>query len=123
MVILTFNPLITIVTEEEPIQAAAKELEVVLKGNDFSANRQLLVEKINDLIEKDFQKLVGILYRVDVSEDKLKTFLKENPATDAGLIIADLVIERQLQKIKSRRQSDKDRINQRDNDIDENEKW
>jgi hypothetical protein len=53
-----------------------------------------------------------------VNETRLKSLLQANKEQDAGIIIADLMIERQLQKIKSRRQS-----TQRDNDIDENEKW
>jgi len=67
--------------------------------------RSLLTVIINDLIQTDFQKLVAILYRVDVSEIKLKILLKETPGKDAGLIIADLIIERQIQKLKSRNQS------------------
>ena len=40
-----------------------------------------------------FSKLISILYRVDVSEPKLKSLLKENPNINAGLLIADLMIE------------------------------
>ena len=53
---------------------------------------------INGLIEKDFSRLVQILYRLDVSEDKLKTVLRENPAGDAGNMIAILIIERIAQR-------------------------
>jgi hypothetical protein len=56
----------------------------------------------NNLIESDFHKLVSLLYRVDVSENKLKQVLKDNPDENAGRIIALLVIERLLQKIRSR---------------------
>jgi hypothetical protein len=73
---------------------------------------------INYLIEHNFQKLVSLLYRIDISEPKLKKLLNDHPGTDAGNIIAELIIERQQQKIKSRQQ-----FSRRDNDIDENEKW
>jgi hypothetical protein len=53
---------------------------------------------INGLIEKDFSRLVQILYRLDVSEDKLKTVLQENPTGDAGNMIAILIIERIAQR-------------------------
>jgi hypothetical protein len=62
-----------------------------------------LAAQVNDLIENDFQQLISILYRIDVSEEKLRLLLKENPGTDAGLIIVNLIIERQLQKIESRK--------------------
>lgn len=105
-------------TEEESIQEMANELGMAVKGNDFSFNKQLIAERINELIQNDFQKLVSVLYRMDISEEKLKSLLKDNQGIDAGHIITDLMIERQLQKIKSRRQFSK-----RDNNIDENEKW
>jgi hypothetical protein len=78
----------------------------------------LLAVYINKLIETDFHKLISILYRLDVSEIKLRKLLEENTGSDAGLIIADLIIERQIQKIKSRQQ-----FGRNDNMIDENEKW
>jgi hypothetical protein len=66
----------------------------------------LLAEKLNELIRSDFNMLVTILYRIDVSEEKLKKLLKDNAGEDAGRIMARLIIERQLQKIKARRASD-----------------
>ncbi|MEP6647874.1 MAG: hypothetical protein ABJC12_12365 [Saprospiraceae bacterium] len=104
--------------QDESIYKVAQELGIVLKEHPASLNRELLAAKINEMISADFQKLIAILYRMDVSEPKLRSLLKDNPGSDSGLIIADLMIERQVQKIKSRQQ-----FRQRDNDIDENEKW
>ena len=104
--------------EEESIKDVATYLEVVLPGQDFAANRKKLAERINEWIQNDFQKLIAVLYRLDVSEERLKTLLKDNRDSDAGIIITDLIIERQLQKIKSRQQ-----FRSPDVDIDENEKW
>ena len=63
-----------------------------------------LSAEINDMIKADFEKLVNLLYRIDVSELKLKSLLHSNPDTDAGEIIAGLLIERQLQKIRLRKE-------------------
>lgn len=104
--------------QEEAIKEIANELGIAVRENDFALNRQLLAERINELIVSDFSKLVFILYRLDVNETKLEQLLKINPGKDAGLLLADLVIERQVQKIISRRE-----YNQRDNTIDEEEKW
>lgn len=84
-----------------------KALEVVFSTNDnqlLSATAFLdeLAEEINSLILTNFERLVQLLYRIDVSEMKLKSLLKENPNEDAGKIIAALIIERQIQKIKLR---------------------
>jgi len=59
-----------------------------------------------------------ILYRMDVSEIKLKQLLNENPGTDAALIITDLMIERQEQKMISRQQ-----FRKKDENISDDEKW
>jgi hypothetical protein len=77
-----------------------------------------LISYINDLIQNHFEKLVSLLYRIDVSEAKIKSLLQQQPGEDAAKIIAALIIERQLQKIKTRQQ-----FNQRDNNFDEEEKW
>ena len=84
----------------------------------FEELKERLSVQINYLIEKDFQKLVSLLYRVDVSETKLKNLLLENQGENAGNIIAELIIERQLQKIKTRQQ-----FKQEDKNIDDAEKW
>ena len=82
--------------------------------NNFA---ELLAEKINYLIVNDFNKLIQILYRADISEQKLKGMLAENKTEDAGKLIGDLFVERQMQKIKSRWD------NRRDQNISEEERW
>ena len=49
---------------------------------------------INELIKNDFSRLVQILYRIDVSEEKLKYILQLNPNEDAAKLIAAVIIER-----------------------------
>ena len=93
------------------IQQVSKELDIITDEKDHRLMKQMLINRINELLTTDFQKLVSILYRVDVSEAKLKLLLKENPGTDAGLIIAELMIERQAQKIKSRQKHRRDPTN------------
>lgn len=83
-------------------------LQLVLQANEIAAlqNAQLhqqLSAYINHLINNDFAALVQLLYRIDVSEAKLKLLFAENKNEDAGDIIASLVIQRQLQKIETRK--------------------
>ena len=79
---------------------------------------ELLAQRINDLILHDFNKLIAILYRADISEKKLNALLQQASDEPAGKLIAILFIERQLQKIKSRQE------NRRDvNDIAEEDRW
>lgn len=102
---------------DEIVNEVSKTLGLIKTGKDHSFTKQQLADKINELINSDFQKLVSILYRMDVSEPKLKLLLKENPNVDAGIIIADLMIERQLQKAESRKKF------KRDENISDEEKW
>lgn len=53
-----------------------------------------LIAYINDCINHDFNKLVQLLYRIDVSEQKLKTILQSHPNEDAARLIAAVIIER-----------------------------
>jgi hypothetical protein len=68
--------------------------------------RLQLSSYINDLINKDFNALIQLLYRVDVNEQKLKTLLKQRQDVESSLLITDLIIERQLQKIATKKHFD-----------------
>ena len=61
-------------------------------------NREELISTINDLIVTDFEKLVFVLYRIDVNEAKIKSLLATRTDTNAGELIADAIIERIQQK-------------------------
>ena len=80
-----------------------------LKGN--------MSKYINYLIQHNFNQLLNHLYRIDINESRLQQLLRENTGEDAAQIIAQLIIERQLQKIQTRREFKKN-----DNESGE-EKW
>ncbi|TDO29067.1 hypothetical protein BC659_1149 [Sediminibacterium goheungense] len=61
-----------------------------------------LVRYIQRLVAEDFPKLVQLLYRLDISEAKLKETLALQKDTDAGILIAQMIINRLAQKKKSR---------------------
>jgi len=63
---------------------------------------QALAGHINTLIVEDFPRLIQMLYRIDVNEARLKEMLRSHAGTDAALMIAHLVVERQKQKKRSR---------------------
>ena len=63
---------------------------------------QRLSEFINELIQNNFHRLMLILYKVDISENKLKKSLQANVGQDAASIIAKLIVEREIEKMNSR---------------------
>ncbi len=101
------------------VQQVNKELSIALSSSLSieELQRQLAVH-INYLIQHHFEKLISLLYRIDVSEAKIKLLLQHQQDTNAGELIASLIIERQLQKIKSRRE-----FSRRHNDFDGEESW
>ena len=63
---------------------------------------------INNLIVNNFEGLISVLYRVDINEEKLRELLSENNGTESAKIIAAIIIDRQLEKIKSRQKNRRD---------------
>jgi hypothetical protein len=92
---------------EENIPLVRQEL-----SSDFNLpvtnNKQQLIDElavgINQLIQTDFARLINFLYRIDISEQTLRETLEKQADKDAGTLIAGLIIERQLQKLKMRAQ-------------------
>ena len=88
---------------------------------DIAAIEQLsktqLIDAINWLIIHDFEKLVFILYRIDVSEAKIKTLLNKENTNFAAPVIADAILERLAEKKASREKY------KQDSPASEEEKW
>ncbi|MDQ6812717.1 MAG: hypothetical protein M3040_03095 [Bacteroidota bacterium] len=94
------------------------QLEVVISTNSYAALHQALAERLNFLITNNFPLLISILYRLDISEKKLTQYLSEYKQLGAGDVIAELIIERQLQKLQSRNLFSKN-----SSDIPDEERW
>jgi hypothetical protein len=90
-----------------------KEAGIALKEN-WQTSFQ---EYINHLINNDFEKLVFLLYRIDVSEQKIKTLLENTSALNAGELIAEAIFER-IEEKKAAREKYK-----QTGEISEEEKW
>ena len=93
---IPINDLITVINNSLGI-----ELKETISDDQL---KERLTGYINDLIDHNFNMLVNLLYKIDVSESRLKQLLDETSGYDAGGIIAELIIERQIQKIRYREQ-------------------
>lgn len=97
--------------------------ELLIKLNDQTIvfqkeeMKMQLVDFINHLLLHDFKRLLQILYTIDVDEQNLKTLLQQNLQIDAAVLIANLLIQRQEEKLKSKQEFKKD------TNIPENEQW
>ncbi|MBI2731384.1 MAG: hypothetical protein HYX40_11660 [Sphingobacteriales bacterium] len=104
--------------KDELIQSIQNDLAIILPEKITREELEVkLADHINQLINNNFQQLIYLLYRIDINEGKLKQLLQENPGENAGRMIAQLIIDRQLKKIKTR-------ASFRSNDqIPDDEKW
>jgi hypothetical protein len=85
------------------VEMTNKDVGLSLSPAIITNHEDLLKElsrAIEYLIDKDFEKLMHILYRIDVSENKVK--LAFGLESDVAEKIALLIIEREEQKVITR---------------------
>jgi len=77
----------------------------IVPHNVLSMNqvRDLLAVRVREMLDKNVEKLVSTLYRIDVSQRVTDEIFNLSSKDDIALLIADAVIARQLKKIDSRR--------------------
>jgi hypothetical protein len=69
----------------------------ITTAEDF---QRILTKLIRHLLDNDFERLLNGLYRIDVSEEKVK--LAMATTDDVAEKIALLIIEREMQKVATR---------------------
>jgi|SRR3954470_3756063 len=82
-------------------------LEIKFSGNAYNAYEELfdqILPHIDKLLSSNQQKFLGILYRIDISEEQIKKAVNNNLSEPFSHIITDLVIKRELQKVVIRNQ-------------------
>ncbi len=81
-------------------------LEIKFSGNAYNAYQELFEQiepHIKNLIDTNQSKFMGILYRIDVSDEQIKKTVRENNSESFSEIITDLIIKRELQKVVIRK--------------------
>jgi Na+-transporting methylmalonyl-CoA/oxaloacetate decarboxylase beta subunit len=96
----------------ETLQKTAQLIDNQL-GSELMPNQTQLIDSyealiaqltpfIQALLNNEFERLLHLMYRIDVSETKFSQALGQPNPNDIAPAIARLVVERQLQKIKMR---------------------
>jgi hypothetical protein len=86
----------SIIPQGEPL---AYEYET-LSRQELKSRLTILIE---GLLRTNFEKLCNMIYRHDVDETKFNAALQEGSIFDQASSIADLVIDRELQKVETRK--------------------
>jgi hypothetical protein len=76
-----------------------KEITIFENIIDLTDLQAKLSEIIFGLLNGNFEKLLQILYRVDVSQKKFEEAMQLPNLTESALQIANLIIERELEKV------------------------
>ncbi|MGK7390032.1 MAG: hypothetical protein ACNS60_06765 [Candidatus Cyclobacteriaceae bacterium M2_1C_046] len=95
--------------EEERLQIAQSLLKKdfdfeVQNFNSREEMKKQLSAFLNILLNKDFERLLQGLYRIDVSEQKVKEILHVGSPENIADNLAELILNRQLQKATTRMQ-------------------
>ena len=84
---------------------AISELDSLIPAGDFKTLEEFkayLTEKLTFLLDNKYDALINILYRIDVPEDKLSRLFAKQNRDYIPAALADLIIERSLQKVRFR---------------------
>jgi hypothetical protein len=77
-------------------------LEVKFSGNPYEAYEELfdqLHPHLEKLLVSNQVKFLGILYRIDLSEEQVQKAAKENMSEPFSAVVSDLILKRELQKV------------------------
>lgn len=72
-------------------------------GYTYDMLLKRVAEEVQYLIDYDLNKLWNLLYRIDVSEKKVREVIETAPFSQHSLLIAQLILKRQQEKIISRK--------------------
>jgi len=77
-------------------------LEIKFSGSAYNAYEELFEQiepHIKKLINSNPSKFMGILYRIDLSDEQIKKAVNNNGSEPFSEIVTDLIIKRELQKV------------------------
>lgn len=101
---------------EEPISVKeiSKLISASLKNKEFELDitsknlktlnefRAYLTSKLTKMLDEDYNGVINLLYRIDVNEEKLNELFSSSNKDFIPASLADLIINRQIEKIKWR---------------------
>ncbi len=93
--------------KDEPLLAALIQKDLALDANLSAGNLDDLLKQlervINQLLDHDLERLLNALYRIDISENKVKEILALEKVDEMAPQLARLIIDREIRKIQTRR--------------------
>lgn len=84
--------------------------DIISRGFDISVTETVtleniklaLRERIRELLDKNLEHLVSLIYRIDLNQQKVDEIFSTGSKDDIASELAEAIIERQLLKIRTR---------------------
>jgi hypothetical protein len=89
--------------QNEVYKIVSRSFSLPTEYSSLEDFKKVLSEAICDLLNTDYQKLINILYRIDVDEKKFQKALLEGSSSLISEKISQLIIERELAKAELRK--------------------
>jgi hypothetical protein len=80
-------------------------MDVSFSGNVYRAYDELfdqLEPHISHLLNTSYQRLMSLLYQIDVGEAKLNRLIDDRPGSSIAEVITEAILERELLKVLTR---------------------
>ncbi len=93
----------------EPDELVLETSGIIAKDFDISTVdtidelRRILAIRLDELLVSNVEKLLSILYIIDVTQKKLDDIFASQSREEIPMLLADAIIDRQLNKVKTRR--------------------
>ena len=85
---------------------STSKIEVPFSENaveTYDSLKEYLTQKVAEMMDNDFERFLNNLYRIDINERKIKEVLIDKNILSIPEKIAELIIERQIERIKYQR--------------------
>jgi hypothetical protein len=83
-------------------QSLSLREDLVQETNSEEDLLNLIEQYVQELVDTNFEQLLRILYRIDIADYKVKKAIDNVGATNAARAIAELILEREKEKIITR---------------------
>ena len=100
-----FNILMSDSPSHETFLLLQKDFDLLEKADEFDEEKAiaLLSKVISYMLDRQFERLLQICYRIDLGEEKLKRILHESEPDQVASDLAQALWTRQKQKVEIRK--------------------
>jgi len=84
--------------------------DIISRGFDISVTETVtlesiklaLTQRIRELLDKNLEHLVSLIYRIDLNQDKVDGIFSTGSKDDIAAELSEAIIQRQLLKVRTR---------------------